>query len=258
MRGEADQSQARRVAQMRKECKCTFARGLELRNSVHPPLVPPPSTHPVDIPNSFASQTSSHRKITLTTKERIGSHTPFHLSEARHSCSPPSPSGIASLAPRASSADIEEVPTTSPAGSMLPDPGQTSQSTSSTPILPDPLLRVRLTRVTTSALPPDEGLDQLKSNFSGGKTFEHVPIIRVMGVTEGGQVRSMAGVVRAVNRTFLLTSASLCRRQQKACVNVHGAFPYFYIDYPKDQPIDPDSGALCGCLTWDNLECSHD
>jgi hypothetical protein len=137
---------------------------------------------------------------------------------------------------------------------MPPDSEQISQSTSSTPVLPDPLLRVRLTHVTISALPPDEGLDQLKCNFSGGKTFENVPIIRVFGVTEGGQVRSFPGVVRVARKTSLLTSTFLCRHQQRACVNVHGAFPYFYIDYPQDQPIDPDSGALCACLTCTSFE----
>lgn len=57
---------------------------------------------------------------------------------------------------------------------------------------PDPVLRVRLTNVSYSLAKPEPGLDQQASCFSHGRPFADVPLIRVLGMTEGGQVRALA------------------------------------------------------------------
>jgi hypothetical protein len=83
-----------------------------------------------------------------------------------------------------------------PAGKALAP----SPSPSST--IPDPLVRVRLTNVTYSLAKPEPGVDQLQSGFSLGHSFAEVPVIRVLGITEGGQVRRSPYVLIAHSRSL--------------------------------------------------------
>ncbi|CDZ96255.1 DNA polymerase zeta, catalytic subunit [Phaffia rhodozyma] len=79
-------------------------------------------------------------------------------------------------------------------------------------ISPEPILRVRLTNLLASSAKPLRGLDQMSSGFSEGRQFGRIPLLQVFGMTEAGQ---------------------------RACVNIHGAFPYVYIEYPRDNSLEP-------------------
>jgi DNA polymerase zeta len=66
----------------------------------------------------------------------------------------------------------------------------------------------RIVDIGSYFVSPHSDLDVIYSNYSGER-IKSVPIIRIFGATPGGQ---------------------------KACVHVHGAFPYLYIPYGIDNP----------------------
>jgi hypothetical protein len=87
----------------------------------------------------------------------------------------------------------------------MPSLSAPSSSQPPNPDVPLPLLRVRLSNVSATMATPVSELDKLHSGFSpdlnmfgqsgtsAKKRFYKVPIIRVFGVTEAGQVSTRGG-----------------------------------------------------------------
>ncbi|GAA5834931.1 hypothetical protein JCM11251_002064 [Rhodosporidiobolus azoricus] len=93
-----------------------------------------------------------------------------------------------------------------------PQPSAVAPSLASALPFPDQLIRFRLSHIDDIMSYDDSEFDNRLTPFSD-KPLHAVPVIRVFGATDRGQ---------------------------RACVHIHGVFPYVYIDY-KGKDLDPDT-----------------
>ncbi|KAJ9124403.1 hypothetical protein QFC22_001203 [Naganishia vaughanmartiniae] len=97
----------------------------------------------------------------------------------------------------------------------------TAQATPSASVSP-PFLRVKLVDIHITQTPPVPALAHAyrspipngATSFPLGTLPARVPLIRIFGATP---------------------------RNQSVCVNVHGIWPYFFVDYPQDRSLNPES-----------------